>query len=68
VDQAEVRWQSAGETPYFAVFEVAFADAEAMTAARASPEGQQVTTDVANYAAGGAVVIHHPVPDEARLT
>src|SRR5690348_6877882 len=50
-----------GQTPYFAVFEAEFADAAAMTAARASPQGQQVAADVANYATGGAVVIHYPV-------
>ena len=52
-----------GETPYFAVFEAEFADAAAMTAARASPQGRQVTADVANYATGGAIVIHYPVRD-----
>jgi uncharacterized protein (TIGR02118 family) len=52
-----------GQTPYFAVFEAEFADAAAMTAARASPQGQQVAADVANYATGGAVVIHYPVQD-----
>ncbi len=50
-----------GQTPYFAVFEAEFADAAAMTAARESPQGQQVAADVANYATGGAVVIHYPV-------
>lgn len=50
-----------GQAPYFAVFEAEFADAAAMTAARASPQGRQVTADVANYATGGAVVIHYPV-------
>ena len=50
-----------GQAPYFAVFEAEFADAAAMTAAQASPEGQQVAADVANYATGGAVVIHYPV-------
>ncbi|RDI34472.1 EthD family reductase [Lentzea flaviverrucosa] len=50
-----------GQTPYFAVFEAEFADAEAMTAARESPQGRQVAADVANYAIGGAVVIHYPV-------
>ncbi|HZR51102.1 MAG TPA: EthD family reductase [Streptosporangiaceae bacterium] len=50
-----------GQTPYFAVFEAEFADLAAMTAARASPQGQQVAADVANYATGGAVVIHYPV-------
>ena len=52
------------QTPYFAVFEAEFADAEAMTAARESPQGQQVAADVVNYATGGAVVIHNPVHDE----
>lgn len=50
-----------GQTPYFAVFEAEFADAAAMTAARASPQGLRVAADVANYATGGAVVIHYPV-------
>jgi uncharacterized protein (TIGR02118 family) len=52
-----------GQTPYFAVFEAEFADAAAMTAARASPQGQQVSADVANYATGGVVVIDYPVQD-----
>ena len=52
-----------GQTPYFAIFEADFADAAAMTAARASPQGQQVSADVANYATGGVVVIHYPVQD-----
>ncbi|HEY3560664.1 MAG TPA: EthD family reductase [Kribbella sp.] len=50
-----------GQAPYFAVFEAEFADADAMTAARSSPEGQQVSADVANYATGGAVVIDFPI-------
>jgi uncharacterized protein (TIGR02118 family) len=50
-----------GQTPYFAVFEAEFADAAAMTAARESAQGRQVTADVANYATGGVVVIHYPV-------
>jgi uncharacterized protein (TIGR02118 family) len=52
-----------GEAPYFAVFEAEFADAEAMAAARASPQGQEVAADVPNYATGGATVIHYPVQD-----
>src|SRR3954466_414737 len=52
-----------GQTPYFAVFEAEFADAAAMTAARESPQGRQVSADVANYATGGAVVLHYPVQD-----
>ena len=52
-----------GQTPYFAIFEAEFADDEAMKAARESPEGREVSADVANYATGGAVVIHYPVQD-----
>jgi uncharacterized protein (TIGR02118 family) len=52
-----------GEAPYFAVFEADFADADAMAAARATPQGQRVTADVANYATGGAVVMHYRVQD-----
>ena len=52
-----------GQTPYFAIFEAEFADAEAMKAGRESPEGREVSADVANYATGGAVVIHYPVQD-----
>jgi uncharacterized protein (TIGR02118 family) len=52
-----------GQTPYFAIFEAEFADAAAMTASRESPQGKQVTADVANYATGGATVIHYPVQE-----
>ena len=50
-----------GQAPYFAIFEAEFADAATMNAARASPHGQRVAADVANYATGGAVVIHYAV-------
>jgi len=52
-----------GEPPYFAVFEAEFADAAALTAARASAQGQQVTADIRNYATGGVVVMDYPVQD-----
>jgi uncharacterized protein (TIGR02118 family) len=52
-----------GEAPYFAVFEADFADAAALAAARASPQGQRLVADVANYATGGVVVIDYPVQD-----
>ena len=52
-----------GETPYFAVFEADFADAASMAASRESPQGRRAAADVANYATGGAVVIHYPVQD-----
>ncbi|RDI51062.1 EthD family reductase [Nocardia mexicana] len=52
-----------GESPYFAVFEADFADAAAEEAARLSPQGQRAAADLANYATGGAVIIHYPVQD-----
>ena len=52
-----------GDTPYFAVFEADFADADAMAAARASAHGRRLAADFANYATGGAVVVHYPVQD-----
>jgi uncharacterized protein (TIGR02118 family) len=52
-----------GQTPYFAIFEAEFADETAMTASRTSPQGRQVAADVANYATGGAIVLHYPVQD-----
>ena len=48
-----------GESPYFCVFEADFDDAAALSAARASPEGQAVRADVPNYATGGAVVLNY---------
>ena len=54
---------AAPEQLYFAIFEADFADAAAMTASRESPEGRRVAADVANYATGGAVVLHYPVRD-----
>jgi len=45
-------------SPYFCVWEGEFASEAAMGAAMASPIGQKVTADVANYATGGATVLH----------
>ena len=45
-----------GESPYFCVFEADFDDAAALSAARASPEGQAVRADIPNYATGGAEI------------
>ncbi|WP_198944060.1 hypothetical protein [Streptomyces sp. CB03234] len=39
------------------------ADAAAVDAALASPHGQRLAADVANYATGGAVIIRYPVQD-----
>ena len=55
------------ESPYFAVFEATFADADALRAALESPEGQTVAADVPRYATGGATVITfaaEPFPSE----
>ncbi|MBF6243910.1 MULTISPECIES: EthD family reductase [Nocardia] len=52
-----------GESPYFAVFEADFADADAVAAARASLHGRRAAADVVNYATGGAVVIDYPVQE-----
>lgn len=49
------------ESPYFAVFEADFPDADTLTAAMTSPQGRAVQEDVPNYASGGAVVIDYPV-------
>ncbi|MCX5213315.1 EthD family reductase [Kitasatospora sp. NBC_00240] len=52
-----------GEALYFAIFEGDFADAAAMAAARASPQGRRMAADAANYATGGAIVINYPAQD-----
>lgn len=54
-----------GPSPYFCVFEAEFADAAALGAAMASPEGQAVAADVANYATGGVTILHGE-PEEGR--
>jgi uncharacterized protein (TIGR02118 family) len=48
-----------GEAPYFCVFEADFDDAAALSAARASPEGQAALADLPNYATGGAVALNY---------
>ncbi len=45
-------------SPYFCIWEGAFADAAAMGAAMQSPIGQKVAADVANYATGGVTILH----------
>ena len=48
-----------GDSPYFCVFEADFDDAAALAAAQASPQGQAIRADVANYATGGVVVVDY---------
>lgn len=50
-------------SPYFCIWEGAFASEAAMGAAMQSPIGQKVAADVPNYATGGATVVHY----EAQL-
>jgi len=49
----------AGDSPFFAIWEGDFDSAEAMAAALQSPEGDAVAADVANYATGGAHLLHY---------
>ena len=45
-------------SPYFCIWEGEFDSAEALGRAMASPIGQQVGADAANYATGGVTVLH----------
>jgi len=53
-------------SPYFCIFEAEFADAASMAAAMQSEIGQKVAADTANYATGGATVLHFDVPPSSR--
>jgi 4-carboxymuconolactone decarboxylase len=53
-------------SPYFCIWEGEFPDAQTMAAAMGSPMGQKVAADVANYATGGATVLHFDVPSSSR--
>ncbi|WP_031465639.1 EthD family reductase [Sciscionella sediminilitoris] len=57
------RVRGAPESPYFAVFEADFPDAETFAAAMDSPQGRAVRADVPRYASGGAVVLDYPVAE-----
>jgi len=52
--------------PYFCIFEGEFADAASMAASMQSEIGQKVAADMANYATGGATVLHFDVPPSSR--
>ena len=52
-----------GESPYFAVFEAEWDDAQAMREGLSSPEGQATLADVPNYATGGVVMVDYPVKE-----
>ncbi|HTI66203.1 MAG TPA: EthD family reductase [Caulobacteraceae bacterium] len=48
-------------SPYFCVFEGAFANRAAFEAAVASDIGRKTAADVANYATGGVTLLHYEV-------
>jgi uncharacterized protein (TIGR02118 family) len=43
--------------PYYFIAELGFEDADALGAAMGSPEGQAASTDVGNFATGGATLV-----------
>ncbi|WP_114392839.1 EthD family reductase [Oleisolibacter albus] len=47
-----------GEPPYFCIFEGEFDSEDALMAALGSDIGRAVAGDVANYASGGATLLH----------
>ena len=53
-----------GESPYFAVSEAEWDDAQAMREALSNtPEGKAALTDIRKYATGGAVVVDYPIQE-----
>lgn len=55
-----------GTSPYLAVAEAEFDDAESRGAALTSPAGQRVLADTPSYATGRAIVLTYPI-HEAQL-
>ena len=49
------------DSPYFAKFEGEFDDEASFLAGLGSPEGQAAGADLANFATGGAVLLHYDV-------
>jgi uncharacterized protein (TIGR02118 family) len=50
-----------GKPPYFCVFEVDFESEAALMSALGSKGGQAASGDMANFASGGATLMHYPV-------
>lgn len=48
-------------SPYFCIFEADFPDAATMQAALASPEGQKLGPDMANYVTTPPILLHYEV-------
>ncbi|QTI71229.1 EthD family reductase [Gordonia polyisoprenivorans] len=56
----EVATADGSPAPYFAVFEADFDSAKSMGEALESSAGQAAQADVANFASGGAEIMHFP--------
>ena len=52
-----------GESPYFAVSEAEWDDAEALGQALSTPEGQAAMADLRSNATGGFVLVGYPVQE-----
>ena len=52
-----------GESPYYLVAELDFDDRTALDAAVASPDGQAVVQDLANFATGGVTLLVCEIED-----
>ncbi|MCF8572290.1 EthD family reductase [Gordonia sp. HY002] len=50
-----------GPAPFWAIFSADFASSEAFAAGMGSQEGQAAAADIANYATGGATIVHYVV-------
>ena len=57
----EVKPLGPGKAPYFCIFEAEFENEATLMSGLASKEGQAVAGDVANYASGGATMVHFAV-------
>jgi len=57
----EVATVDGSESPYFALYTGDFEDGAAFVAGLASPEGQAAAVDLANFATGGAILLHYEV-------
>ncbi|WP_439574948.1 EthD family reductase [Phreatobacter sp.] len=57
----DVKTLGPGMTSYFCIFSADFESEAALMSALASPEGQATAADIANYASGGASLLHFPI-------
>ena len=57
-----------GAAPYYRIAELWFADVDRLQAAAASPEGEALAADVANFATGGVTVVVAQVDEDGAPT